>query len=309
MNKFDTLLYDYLVSQREVAIAKIGVLHATAESITVAQGNEQVSIPKVHFTYNRRTETSAGLIAFIAEKIGKNKMLIEADLDSYFEQVRQFINLGKPYLIPQIGAITLNKLGEYEFSQQNNEVYANEEKAQRQYYQSESGHHNEAYRARSKNRIAGIAIVIIALIIGGLGWGAYTLFFNKSKAPAVVNEPVGTPPAAAQQPAATIDSSGRMPDSLAQKQAAASTQTTAAPAPAGNGQWKFVFETTTSSERAHTRTAQLLSFGDPAEFDSIRENNAFVYRLYFKAKATPADTTRVRDSLATYFQRRVVVIP
>lgn len=310
MNKFDSFIYDFLVSQKEVAIAKIGVLQATSENITIAQGSEQVSIPKVNFTYNRRVETSPELTAYIAEKLGKNKMLIDADLDSYFEQVRQFINLGKPYLLPQIGAIVLNKQGEYEFSQQHNETYATEDKAQRQYYQSDAGH-TEIYRARRKNSIAGIAIVVVVLIVAGLGWGAYTLFFNKPKTPATSGDAVSAPPVAepAKPATALVDSSGRMPDSLAQKQAA----TAAAPAPqpvAGAGDsvdWKFVFETTTSSERAHTRTAQLQSFGDPARFDSVSRNNETVYRLFLRSRGTIADTARMRDSLETYFQRKVSV--
>lgn len=310
VNKFDSFIYDFLVTQKEVALAKIGILTATAETVTLTHGAEQVTVPKVNFTYDRKVDTTPELIAFIAEKLGKSKLLITADLDSYFEQVRQFINLGKPYLIQQIGTISLNKFGEYEFSQQHNEAYTTEEKAQRQYYQTDVAH-TEEYRVRSKNRIAGLAIVIIILIIAGLGWGAYTLFFNKQK-PASTDTTVGTQSYTTGEKPVTADSSGRMPDSIAQKQNAAPVPAPAAPTAAGGDslQWKFVFETTTNPERAHTRTAQLLSFGDPARYDSITtDSGQVVYRLFLRGKAPVSDTGKMRDSLELYFQRKVRVVP
>lgn len=296
VNKFDSLIYDFLIHQKQAALEKIGVFEVTSESLNIAHGNEVTSIPKVNFTYDRRATTTAELVDFIAEKLSKNRALIASDLESYFEQVRQFINLGKPYIIPGIGAVSLAKSGAYEFSQQNNEMNAAEEKSARQFYQTDAEQVQES-RVKSKNRLAGVAILIVLLLLAGLGWGIYTIFFDKSKQPEVV----ATPPAdssGATKPA--TDSVSRKPAEPVTSQAPVANQ--------GDSMvFKFIFETTNVPDRAYSRTAQLRSFGDPAGYDSSVADGQTTYHLYLRKKMTPADTARARDSLQTYFQRKITV--
>ena len=295
MNKFDSLIYDFLIHHKQVALEKIGVFEATSESLNITHGNEVTSIPKVNFTYNRRSTTSEELIAFIAERLSKNKALVASDLESHFEQVRQFINLGKPYIIPGIGAVALAKSGEYEFSQQSSEVNMAEDKTAKHFYQTDAEQVQES-RTKSKNRLAGVAVFIILLLLAGLGWGVYALFFDKSKQPEVV----ATPPAdSAATPPVSSDSVSRKPVTPV---VAANSN------PNDSVLYKFVFETTSLPERAYNRTAQLRSFGDPAGYDSTSDDGQTTYRLFVRKKMLAADTARARDSLQTYFQRKVLVV-
>src|SRR4051812_8109154 len=108
MNHYDPFIQDFLSQYRSVSFEKIG-------HITI--GNSQgISESSVIFQYDKKATNTPELINFIAEKTGKNKFLIESDLESHFELTRQFINIGKPYELEGLGFISLSKSGEYTFT-------------------------------------------------------------------------------------------------------------------------------------------------------------------------------------------------
>ena len=111
------------------------------------------------------------MIDFISEKAAKNKYLVRSDLESHFSQVREFINIGKTYEIPEIGFIKANKSGVYEFF-----PYSDVNKPAR------SGMQPVKRQKQSNNRsfIQLITLLIVIAIIAGLGWQAYQ-FFSKTK--------------------------------------------------------------------------------------------------------------------------------
>jgi hypothetical protein len=289
VNKYDAFIHDYLTQQKQVTLEKIGVLQITADQKPPDSSN--TTIPAVNYTFDRKAETELALLDYIAEKSGKNRALVAADLSSYLEQVRQFINIGKPYVLPGIGAVFMVKSSGYEFSQQAGANFAASPPPTEHYLEADS---EETGRVRRKNSLASIAFVVLVLVVAGVGWGIYSLVKgHKSSTPVEETVPAtaDTAPAAATAPA----------------QAPAATTTNIAPA--GSGGYKFVFETTTSAERAHTRTEQLRSFGDPALYDSVMQNGTLTYRLYFSHKVPAADTTLIRDTLSRYFERPVIVLP
>ncbi len=280
MNKFDAYITDYLYENKEVALEKIGTLKTTAAR---EPGDAQAT--SVTFIYDKKVATSDGLIHFISEKAVKNKYLITSDLESHFAQVREFINIGKSYEIPDIGFIKATKSGAYEFL-----PYSEINKPARTGMQ-------QVKRKKSNNRsaIQLLTFLIVIAILAGLGWQAYQ-FFSKPQ--------TGTTNAIP----ANIDTTAIIPvqdtvnhvntDTTAVKQT-----TTYADSDVVNV--KYIFETTASVLRAQTRTAQLKGFGNDAAYDSFINNNTKFYSLYILKPTRIADTLAVRDSIGKFLQKDI----
>ncbi len=271
MNRFDAYIAEYLYENKEAALDKIGII--------------KISAPHdVQFTCDKKVSTSTGLINFISEKTSKNKFLIASDLESHFAQTREFINIGKPYEIPNIGFIKANNTGTYEFvpfSETNKPVIS---------AQSTKKHK----RSNSRSAIQLITLLIVIAILCGLGWEAYQIFArSKSNNAAIINNTSPDTTSTASTPDTTkishADSAKLQRDS------------------ADMLNIKYIFETTASILRAQTRTKQLKSFGSTSGYDSFVHNNTKFYSLYILKPTKIADTLTIKDSLAKFFEKDVTI--
>ena len=278
MNRFDIYITDYLYERKEVALDKIGILKISA----FASGDAQpVSID---FICNKKISTSEELINYIAEKTGKNKSLIAADIESHLAQTREFLNIGKSYEIADIGFIKANNSGAYEFI-----PYSEINKPART-----STQQDKHTKTSSRSVIQVITLLIVVAILSGLGWEAYQ-FFIKSKtnnAAALIKNNSDTKPDTQSGNNNNIDTSN-----IAKQTIRHSANDTV--------NIRYIFETTASELRAQTRTAQLKSFGNNAGFDSFINNNTKFYSLYIIKQTKIADTLTVKDSLAKFLQKDI----
>jgi hypothetical protein len=276
VNRFDAYIADYLYENKEVALEKLGFV----KIISFANHDAPAS---VEYIFDKRITTSTGLIEYIAEKSGKNKKLIAADLESHFKQVMEFINIGKPYEIPGIGFIKANKSGVYQFtpfSDANRPIRGGTQPVKR------SGRNN------NRTAIQIISFVIVIAILSGLGWQAYQIF-SKKQNNAAVN---------------SISDSDTLNTSLQDTNNTADTTTQhAGYSPNDTVNIRYIFETTASGLRARTRTEQLKGFGNNAGYDSFITNNTKFYHLYIIQPTKIADTSIVKDSLTKFLQRDITV--
>ncbi|MFT4152425.1 hypothetical protein [Parafilimonas sp.] len=278
MNKFDSYIMDYLYENREVALEKIGYIKVV--SFAGADSKEAA----VDYIFDRKITTSTGLVEYISEKTGKNKSLVAADLESHLKGVREFINIGKPYEIPQIGFIKANNSGVYAFTP----VSEINTKPVRSAVQpaAQTG-------AKSSRTVVQIISLIIAIaILSGLGWQAYQAL-SKKTSEAGVNTSGNADTASAEDTIKTADT--------------ATTQRPAGYLPGDSVNVRYIFEVTASGLRARSRTAQLQRFGNNALYDSFISNNTRRYDLYILKKTKIADTLRVKDSLSKFFMRDIML--
>ena len=276
MNRFDAYITDYLHENKEVALEKIGYIKI------VSAGNDN-QVASVEYIFDKKITTSTALVEYIAEKASKNKNIVAADLESHFRQVREFINIGKSYELPQLGFIKANRHGVYEFtrfSETNKPVRTGVQPAQPS--------------ARSNNRsiIQIISLVIAIAILSGLGWQVYQIFSKKQKN-TVINTVANADTAVTQAPDSSVA------DSATPQQVVLS--------PDDSLNVRYIFETTASGLRARTRTAQLKDFGNDAGYDSLTINNTKYYKLYIVHRTKLADTLIVKDSLAKFLQKNITV--
>lgn len=277
MNRFDAYITDYLHENKEVALEKIGYI-----KIVSFTGND-AQAASVEYIFDKRITTSTALVEYIAEKASKNKNIVAADLESHFRQVREFINIGKPYELPQLGFIKANRNGIYEFtrfSETNKPVRTGVQQAK------PSGGSN------NRSIIQIISLVIAIAILSGLGWQVYQIFSKKQKN-AVLNTVANADTLALQAPDTAV--------------ANPAAQQPAALSPNDSLNVRYIFETTASGLRARTRTAQLKSFGNDAGYDSLTINSTKYYKLYILHRTKLADTLIVKDSLAKFLQKNITV--
>jgi hypothetical protein len=291
------LLARFLYNTKRLALAGIGNFTLDENAVIQVDAKQQ-KIPVlegIQFQNDTSVKEDADLIAFISAETGKMKALASADLDSYLALAKQFLNIGKPFLLEGIGTLVKAQTGTFEFSpgtvlvEKMNSAPSTvkESNFQQPAEESFTGYDNE-YAKKSGGNPALKKIITGLLIIAGLGgavWGGYTIYKNSQssdkEAPVTpVSERTTVTPAKTDSSAVLLNK----PDSAAQIQN---------PAVAATGSYKFVIEET-GKVRAATRFAFLQRIGTPIQLET---KDSVTFKLFYILPAYPADTSRICDSL------------
>lgn len=289
MNFYEQYISEFLAVNKEVSLEKIGVLKTTGGYVDA----ETQSMP-VEFIFDKKAVTSPDLIEFISSRSGKNKMLIASDLESHLTQAREFINIGKTYEIINAGFIKKNNSGVYELI-----PYSQAVKAQKNF--SQPANRSTTTRKKGSGAVQLFTLIIVLAIIGGLGYEAYQFFLKP--APQNTSETESTNADSTKDNVAVLDK-----DSSALNVATSSVDTTHNMYNANDSVMvHYVFETTDLLLRAQSRTAKLRSYGNNAGYDSTNNGAEKFYSLYIEKKTRLADTLAVKDSIAKFLQKNIVV--
>lgn len=115
--KLDQVFIYYLLKHKELPLQGIGTFKLEGAVSEPSDPSKPFVIPgdAISFNYNPRIGEEPDLVNFISETTGKIKPLASADLDSYLTLGRQFINIGKPMILPNIGTLEKTNSGELVF--------------------------------------------------------------------------------------------------------------------------------------------------------------------------------------------------
>jgi nucleoid DNA-binding protein len=296
--KFDDLLAQYLYEKKSLQLQGIGTFELDKNVSLPNEQDKQVYYPieGLTFIYNTKDVTNEDLVTFLVKKLGKIQPLVRSDLDSYLSNIKQFINIGKPYTIEGIGTLHKNNQGTYEFTP-GNFLPVKEELSPKR----ESGEHSIHPAERRSKRSGGgggkglaLALVIIASLaaLGGIGWGVYTFFLSDESSAVTTDSTQDALPSNAQW------------DSAAKN---ATTDTTQTSPTSDSTKYKMVFETTPVATRVNSRTAFLRKEGMTIGIDTLKAQNPVQYRMYVPVTSLPGDTARIKDSLSRIFDRAIKV--
>lgn len=116
--KIEQLIVQYLYHEKKVTLEGIGSFYLSPD-ISISTSEEPVPLPEnsIQFELNSKATPDEGLIKFIVEKTRKFKPLAVSDLESFSILGKQFLNLGKPFLIKEVGSLLKNQNNEYQFTQ------------------------------------------------------------------------------------------------------------------------------------------------------------------------------------------------
>ncbi|HLF45389.1 MAG TPA: hypothetical protein VI548_03135 [Chitinophagaceae bacterium] len=293
--KLSPLLAQFLYLNKELNLNGIGRFRM--ESIPEQTDNAERSLKSepagsIHFQYDSSVKEDEKLVEYISEQTGKMKSLASSDLDSYLELARQFLNIGKPFLIEGVGTLSKNKSEKLDFTpghfiNERMKENSHEETDQVATTEESFTDYEEMLSPQKTHVPVSRKIVLFLAIIAGIGlaiWGGYFIY-KKTNTTETQKE---------KEPATLLvaDSSNYPePDSsIIERNSSAST----------GSYYKFVIEKADSS-RAFTRFRDLKNYGLDI---MIETNDSVTYKLFFKLAASPADTARIRDSLNVWYSTR-----
>jgi len=292
--KLSSLLAQYLYANNELHLAGIGRFYMKSLGSAGEQSipdNKKIISAEVSFEQDSTVKEDQNLVAFISAQSGKMKSLAAADLDSYLELSKQFLNIGKPFLIEGIGVLTKNKSGNLDFipdSSLNEKIKdsSNSNSSQTSSTEDSFTNYEEMLSPKKAKTPASKKLVLWLTIIAGLVlavWGGFIVYTKTKK------------------PVSTIETNTTLIKPIDTVANNNTVDTTRLPVKENSsaGTYKFVIEKATQT-RALTRYAYLKKLGLSIEMETKDSVN---FKLFFQLAALPADTTRIKDSLGLMYSK------
>lgn len=289
--KIEQALVLYLLKHKSLSLEGLGTFTVDAPIPEVTDSDRPVVIPpnSVSFHYDPKTREEEEIVDFIVEYTKKIKPLASADLNSFLTLGRQFLNIGKPFTIQNLGTLEKLKSGELEFrpgqvvlqkmepprdTTENNLEENDADNLFNDYQQSTSS---------GSGRRVFITLLILAVVAAG-GWALWTYAFKKEKLPET--EAIVPVVDTSTAPSSMEDSGTFTPDSLAAN-------------PYGDSiAYNIVIQESQNLASLQKREARLRSFGRKVEITTADSLN---FRLITPMISLPADTGRILDSLNKFY--------
>lgn len=285
--KIEQVLIHYLLKYKKLSLQGIGYFTLEGALPDSADPNRPIIIPEgsIIFTYDTRVQEDPLLVDFITEQTGKIHPLASADLDSYLMLGRQFLNIGNPFILPNIGTIEKTNSGDLIFKSGAHiadRLDANKAKIEDEGAEEHEENMFNDYQRETKNQVGKtILIAISVLIVGLIAWAVWKYAFNPDHEPDNVTQvtfPTDTTPG--PENTATAD-------------------TSAVPSPSSDGYtFKAVVNEYYSLPLAQTRLANLKSYGRQV---ILYTNDSIIYKIAEPFTRPLSDTTKVLDSLNGYY--------
>jgi len=292
--KLSSLMAEFLITNHRLDLPGIGSFVPGTEANPEpdhARSAKDIISSGISFESNPGIKEAPKLVAFIAARTGKIKALAAADLESYLELARQFLNIGNPFLFEGIGTLTKMQTGDFRFTPGGpvaEKASAENVKKMAEISgsadESSGGFKNIFYTPRVKTDKR--KTLFIFLLIAGLGlaiWGGYTVYkkttgSKKEPLPDKKNTENPVSDNTINNDTGSIKQDPSIHDPLPK-------------IPAGN--YKFVVETADKT-RGLMRYTRLKSFGLDIQMET---SDSLTFKLFFSLPAAPADTARLIDSL------------
>jgi hypothetical protein len=309
--KIGYLIAQYLYQNKQLDLQGVGSfrLDPAVYIPTESDKTQKGLLEGVTFEYNPRAEEDAGLVTYIVKTSGKIRPLASSDLDSFIMLGKQFLNIGKPFIIEGVGTLVKSREGNYEFEPGNPLPQRLEEVPSEKTASSNRPNADDPYTWASRadtaasSRGLGIPVqkvmIIAGILIGlvALGWGGYALYEKlSSKKTSTVNSdavPVNN------QPAGDTITQSVNPNPVPPKDSLVKAPVLP---PAANGMisYRVVFETFNDKAKALNRYKRLKEF--KALFE-MYTTDSVTFKFYANVSSFPADTLRKKDSVSKYFTK------
>ncbi len=288
---FEQLLIKYFYEHKIINLPGIGVLEFTGNIPDNAEleKNRNIPIEGLSFKYDANTKAEEQFIDFFAEQKGKMKSLAHADVDSHFQLVKQFLNIGKSYEINGLGVINKKDNGDYDFKHGNFTTIAVDNTPTLATTLKERSTGDEKFGEDKPSITGGMRKALIISLIGLLvlagGWLVYKYLLTKP-VESITTQQTG---------ANTINTD---------------TANTVLDTPVANNSVQNVTAIGDSLQlkamiRNYTTLPQVLrSYAriSLASKNAILDTSvAGAYKIYLPIKAIAADTLRIKDSLRVYY--------
>ncbi|HUP11137.1 MAG TPA: hypothetical protein VM187_02960 [Niastella sp.] len=324
--KISVLVAQYFYQNKRLNLPGIGTffLDVAVDVQNIDKGSRDL-LDHIHFAQKNIARPDEELIDFIRKHTGKIRPLAESDLDTFVADGKLMLNIGKPFHIEGIGTLNKNREGVYEFTPGQpviqrletppaltNAEHLEERPKRRSVFDDDP---NEA----RNSQIRRVAIIIGVIVgIGIIVWGGYSLFSSKVKDPQTVTAvSTGSSEDTQQQTSeylSNLNDPKKALENVINKDSVmlnevngvdttrainptSTPATTPAPAVATGPQkmYKYVLQTT----RSRTTAVSMLNRLKPkVQLETV---DSTVFKIVISLPGTPADTTRIKDSLRYWY--------
>lgn len=295
---FEILIRQYLYQNKSIALPGLGKLYFGASAqlpATTSDKYEAVPLQDLNFEYDLQQQAEPEFVKFVSTHTGKIAPLASSDVDSHFMLCKQFINIGKAYIIDGVGTIEKKDDGTYGFTPGTyipvSDAVTVTHKPLKVREPQPVIPKNTAPRGKQVNYKNIFLIVGIVLLIAVAGWAAY-YFFVKNRIPDSAAVAAST-----NDSTPVTDSSNKSASPAGSNTAQASNSNSSDP----NG-YKAIYEITKDKARAIKRTEMLVDGGNDARYEAVDSNT---FKMYIYLNSLPADTARKRDSLSKFLAKKV----
>ncbi len=296
--KIEQLLVQHFYNSREITLQGMGTFKLSPDFVMPMENDKEVVMPEnaISFQYNPKSTEDDALVNFIVQQTRKIKPLASADLDSYLVLGKQFLNIGKPFVIEGLGILEKTQQGDYHFKQGH---YANSKLEAAPAALKEKAEDEDISFAAIRTRSGGgrkkilmiIASVIVLVLIGWAAW----YFLHKKKN-------TDTEPPSKNDDAQTT-SPVILPQDTIKIAAIKKDSITVVPVAPPNNEaytFKIVFKETIDKAAAIAKMKDLEARGHKV---LMYTKDSIYYKLAEPFKMPLSDTARVRDSLNKYYYK------
>ncbi len=300
--KIEQALVLYLLKHKKISLQGIGTF--TIEStIPDADNDKPIVIPPeaISFTYDTKTGEDENLIDFIVQNTKKIKPLASADLDSFLTLGRQFLNIGKPFTIQNLGTLEKIKSGDLVFKP--GPLIQKAEAPQVKIEDEGAEKHEENlfndYQKQSPASSRGWWYISIVILLAVASWAAWHYAFKKNN-----EEPAGTDNIIPIRD--STDTSQKHNDSLAMANkiidstAISDSINNVQKNPVDSFTFKVVIRETKSKDVALAVLKHLKNFGRNV---IMYTDDSITYKIAHPFMLPLSDTTKILDSLNNYYYR------
>jgi hypothetical protein len=293
--KIEQVLVHFLLKNKHLTLQGIGTFNLDAAIPDSADPEKPIIIPAgaITFQYNPKAAEDNELVDFIVQQTKKIKPLASSDLDSFLSLGRQFLNIGKPFTLQNMG--TLEKLNSGELVFIGGQLIAPRMETQRVKIEDAGAEEHEEdmfndYQ-RERKSIDGKKILFIVsgvLIVGIISWAIWNYSSRKNNDDNVTTTESVVP----------VSDSTNKKDSLATSATLKADSNTINKNAADSFTFKVVVSQFFNKYNAETRLAKLKKYNRNVIMyttDSTR------YKIAEPFMVPLTDTTKVLDSLKKYY--------
>ncbi len=295
--KIEQLLVHYLLKTKELTLQSIGTFRLNASIPESSDSDKPVVIPEnaVSFHYDPRTKEDENLINYIVEHTNKIKPLAASDLDSFLSLGRQFLNIGKPFTLYNLGTLEKTNSGELVFKAGQliaEKIEPHKLKTEESDITSEEENLFNDYQQppRSNSLPKIILSLLVLLILAAIIWAVWHFAFSKKNETESMNNTESIVP--------LTDSSNLLKDSsLASRP---QNDSSLGKAVSDTFTFKVVVNQYYTLDAAQARLAKLKTFNRNV---IMYTTDSSKYKIAEPFKLPLSDTTRVLDSLKRYYTK------
>jgi len=294
--KIEQVLAHYLLKNKQLTLQGIGTFHLEASLPDSADPDKPIYIPAdaVSFDYNPKVTEDDQLVDFLVEHTKKIKPLASSDLDSFLSLGRQFLNIGKPFVLQNIGTLEKANSGELIFT--GGQPVAPRMEPQKAKIEDEGAeqHEENLFNDYQKERIRGngkqtLFVILTVVILGLIIWAAWHFIVDNSG-----------------EKIETTDSVVPVADSTDYKDSVAAVQALNSNGLDGlnnsdTSGFKVIVNQFQSLQAATNRLNTLKRNNRNVE---IYTEDSVSYKIGESFNLPLSDTTRIMDSLSRYYGRK-----